>query len=204
MPVHRQALSVSGNLMRLFIIINLILLILVACQNRQSEEQPLKDLTPEPLENYHQATFEEAFFKKAHYNYAPDSTKYYYSAETIVLSDTAKHYLRTCGVKLVGDTLLFRLTDSPFSKNGYDLRYFKLLHGNGQTFIKLYFGGDTIHQVPIYTIVTSSYLMNKKVYQKGDSIKGKIALTALVWPLTKDDAKKDTLNIYGLLKTIVE
>lgn len=190
--------------MRIIIIIHIILFLLVSCQNRQSDAQPLKDLTLEPLENYHQATFEEPFFKKAHFSYTLDSTKYYYSAEAIVLFAKTKHYLRNCSVKLVGDSLILHLTDKPFSERGYDLKYLKLLQGDGQTLIKLYFGGDTAHLVPIYTFVTSSLLMDKKVYQKGDSIKGKIALTALVWPAIKNESIKDTLSIYGLIKTIVE
>lgn len=177
---------------------------LVSCQNRQYETPPLKDLTLEPLENYYKPAFKEHFFKQAHYNYAPDSTKYFYSAETIVLCDSGKHYLRTCSAKLVGDSLLLQLTDKPFFEKGYDLRCLKFLHGDGRTSVKLYFGGDTTHQVPIYEFIASSYLTDKKTYQKGDSIKGKIAFTALVWPKIKDESKKDTLSIYGLIKTTVE
>src|SRR5262249_12245577 len=125
--------------MRHFLIINIILSILASCQNRQTETQPLKDLRFEPVANYYKGNFEEAFFKEAHYNYAPDSTKHFYSAETIVLSKTERHYLRTCRVRLAGDSLLIRLIDSPFSKGGYDIRYFQLLHGDGQTFINVYF-----------------------------------------------------------------
>jgi hypothetical protein len=190
--------------MRVILMITSILFTLTSCRNQQSKGNALEDFTPEPLENFYKKGFDEAFFREAHYNYAPDSTKHNYSAETIVSSDTAKHFLRTCNAKLVGDSLLLKLTDTPFSKNGYDLRILKLLNGDERTYYKLFTVGDTIHQVPLYTILSKSHLMDKTDYSKGDELRAKIALIALVHSGKESVEEKDTIRIYGLIKTKIE
>jgi len=181
-----------------------VIFILTSCQIKRSEEEPTKKLAPEPLENYYHRSFDDAFFKENHFDYTPDSAKHYFSSETIVLFDHSNQYLRDCSAKLVNDSLSLKFTDNPFSKNAYDLRCFKLLHGDGRVFLKLFLGGDTIHQVPIYTFIALNLLLDKEIYKKGDSLKGKIALSALAWPLIKNESVKDTLSIYGLIKTKVE
>ena len=190
--------------MRVNSILAILLFFAISCKQKDHKNSAVENISIEPLQSYYSNTFDEAFFKENHYNITSDNKPYYYNSETILSIDHKKYYLRTCDARIINNSLFLQMTDSPFSKKEYDLRIIKPFNSDGRVFLKLYFGGDTIQQVPIFTFLNTVCLFDKSEYKKGDSIKGKLILTALVYPSGADNIKKDTLNIFGLLKTTIQ
>ena len=203
------------------------LLTLYACRQDSPKEVYLKQPTLEPLNNYSNNNFDEAFFNNRYYSFKefvevdtngkfkfvyPDGTinnelldtiKYYHTAETIIRVDTTEFYLRNCDATISNDTLNLVLGDRPFSQSLYELSvtkiktpfYFKYY----QTFSIL----DSSYILPVFSIIDQKIILDKQEYKKGDSIKGKIAVSVSAYH-TWDTIYTDTVKIYGLIKTIVQ
>jgi len=181
----------------------------ISCSFQQKGK--MMKFTPFPalyrMDNYLDVRYNESFFLEEHFGYAnaikDDTSKHFYTSETVILEDTTKYFLRNCIAKLVGSHLLLQFTDTPFSVSPYELRILKEKNQFTAEYYQTFSVADSSYKPPIFKIVRQNIILDKESYLKGDSIKGKLSLEVLAshfW----EYKYTDTVHIYGLLKTIVE
>ncbi len=190
-----------------FLIIIFILSSSLSCRHIKEQEVFVNVLELEPVNNYFKPDFSEEFFKEAHFNYGGDlqidSTKYFYTSETTIIEDTTKYFLRNCKATLQNDSLLLQFTDSLFSPSRYELKILKLKNQFISDYYQTFSVLDSSYKAPVYKIIGQSVILDKNEYKKTDSLKGKIAIKVSAF-YSWTEKYTDTLNIYGLIKTIVE
>jgi len=169
----------------------------------------------ESPESYKSDSFSEKFFRFNNYSYfvtiEEDSTKYFHTAETFILADKTKYFLRECEVKKQNDTLQFNFKALPNDLSGphidsipYALKLFKQTDNFTSKLIYTHALLDTNWKQPIFTIITQNILLEKEKYQKGDSIKAKISLLLKAHHTAFEVNYTDTIKIYGLIKAVVK
>jgi hypothetical protein len=211
---------------RTLIIISL-LLTLYSCRQNSTKELYLKQPTLEPLQNYSNNNFDEAFFNNRYYSYKEfvkvdsngkfkfvysdgtinndllDTTKYYHTAEAIIRIDTTQFYLRNCNATISNDTLNLVLSDNPFSQSFYELSATKIKTPFYFKYYQTFSITDSSYRKPVFSIIDQKLILDKQEYKKGDSIKGKIVVAVSAYH-TWDTIYTDTVKVYGLIKTIVQ
>ena len=192
-----------------YVIIFLGLLTFVSCNHFQQKELFIKEPALLPLDNYKKEIFDEPFFIETHFNYSNNfknqthTTKFYYSSETIIINDTTKFFLRNCKATKNNDSLLLQLNDMPFSESLYELTILKQKNQINTNYYQTFSITDSSYKQPTYQTIDQNLILDKAEYIKGDTLKGKIVLK-IVSHHTWHTDYKDTINIYGLIKTKVE
>ena len=189
------------------IIILTLILTLSSCGHFKQRELLVTTPTVGPINNYYKRTYHEAFFNELHFNYADnrqvDSTKYFYTTETTIIEDTSKYFLRNCKAKQHDDSILLQLSDIPFSQSPFELKVTKVGNSLISDLYQTYSIADSSYKPTVFKTISQSVIFDKSQYQKGDSLKGKLAITIAAYH-SWDKVYVDTLKIYGLIKTIVD
>lgn len=204
------------------------LLILYSCRRQNSQEEVYSTQPVlQPLNNYLNNHFDEAFFSRQHYSYKStvevdpdgrlrpaypgrdvndnmDTTKYYHTAEVIMLADTSRFYLRNCGATTRNDTLSLMFTDDPFWGSLYELSAIKTKTSVSFTYDQTFSIHDTAYRRPVYSVLDQTLILDKPSYQKGDSLKGKLTATVSAFHSAYDTAYTETIKVYGLIKAVVQ
>lgn len=185
------------------------LLFSISCSKPQTSGQTKYVNIPifYPISNYLKSTYDEDFFREEHFNYAADiqgkdTTKYFYTSETVIIEDTNRYFLRNCEAMLQNNSLLLLLNDSPFSTNPYELKIIKTNDTFNVQYHQNFSIADSSYKPPIFKIINQNIILDKNNYVSGDSLKGKIfvkILASYFW----ENKYSDTIHIYGLIKTIV-
>lgn len=180
---------------------------LFSCGSKKPDEIFVQTPILLPEKNYLNPVCNEVFFTEAHFNYAnnlkKDSTKIFYTSETIIAADTAKYFLRNCQATQHGDSLMLFFSDDPFSRSFYELKILKVGERVVADYYQTFSITDSSYKIPTFKPVYQNVLLDKKAYKTGGSLKGKIDMkisATHLWP----ENYKDTIAIYGLIKTIVE
>lgn len=187
------------------------LVILFSCQRINKQERTGKYIKEPELaskESYHNPVYNEPFFYEDHFNYSynqGDSTKVFYTSETIIINDSNPGYfLRTCQSYYRNDSLLLHLSDIQFSGGDYEL---DIIKSNGQFtsyYNQMYSVPDCTYRKPIFKVLDQEILLDRTNYKMGDSLKGKISLDISALHTASDERYTDTINIRGLIKTVVK
>ena len=226
-PQQRQAFFVSSYIMRPLKIITIIFLFCVSCDKERQNEiysDGVELLNPTAYETYN---FNDSYFSKNFYSFRQnvirdktgklnyflpdgtvdnshlDSTKYFHTAQALIVSDKFKYPFRFCRAKLIDKTILLHFTDSLLSNNTLD---FDFIWTDSSMFSSLYQNysiTDSSYVPPKFETLWNEIYLNKRELKVGDSIKGKfISKIKPIHFMTHNFY--DTLKIYGLIKTIVE
>lgn len=189
------------------------LLILLALFIFSCSAPPVQKLVRVPTlytaKNYSNKLYNEPFFKEEHFSYIPnktaiDSIKRYHTSETTVIeNNVSTRFFRNCDVTISKDSLFFKLTDTPFSRGFYEMKFIKLRRGVDAAFYQTFSVADSSYKLPVFKTINKKVFLDKNVYVKGDSLKAKFSVQIMAsysW-VTK---YTDTIFVYGFAKTIVK
>ncbi len=176
----------------------------------QPKEKPMR-FTQTPIlynsNDYLTTTYNESFFKERHFNYTNfaegDTTKHFYTSETIIIEDTAKYFFRNCKAIQNNDSLSLQFSDALFSANSYELRILKVNNQITSEFYQAFSVTDSSYKPPVFKTVKQNIILDKNSYVIGDSLRGKLSIEVLAsyfW----EHKYTDTVHIYGLIRTTVE
>lgn len=191
------------NTLRLLLFITITISLISCHKEENSVFVPEPQL--QPISSYYRKDFKEQFFFEKHFGYAytgrGDSTPQLYTAEVIIIHDGNKEYLRNCTVSVNRDTFLVEIND--FSS----MRSMTMVKHNKNFVIDYDLAmpvTDTSWVQPKYRTIKKQIYLDKDSYEKGDEIKGKLALSVYEYSGSSAWPYGDTLYIYGLLKTVVK
>lgn len=187
-----------------------LLLFIFSCSAKTKQDQSKHVQNPPlyPINNYLNNVYDEPFFKEKHFGYPNDkilgdTTKYYYTSETIAIEDTVRRYFRNCEVTMRESGLYLYLNDTAFSNGFSEIKLVKSAHNFDVIYSQTFSIADSSYKPPVFKILTKKISLNKNQYAKGDSLEGKFALkifASYYW----EKKHSDTIFIYGLVKAIVK
>ncbi|WP_413670062.1 hypothetical protein ACEN9X_09050 [Mucilaginibacter sp. Mucisp86] len=184
-------------------------LFLFACSTQPIQQAKLVTMPAlYPAKNYSSKLYDEPFFNEEHFKYVlnkqkGDSLKRIYTSETTITDGKAKQFFRSGDVTLNKDTLIFILTDTPFSNGRYELRFVKSPGVFNAKYYQTFSITDSSYKKPVFEVINKNLILDKGTYAKGDLLKGKFSFQIAV-SHTWESKYVDTISVYGFVKAIVK